>query len=798
MAQPPDDIPIPTTKHTVKAGFPGGEQRLEVHVAEGDLPPWDLDSKLRVAKVTGRAKYTFDLNVPGMLWGKVVRAAVPAGEIVRIDTSRAEALPGVKATWKTESRYVRFAGQDVAAVAATTPELAEDAARLVQVTYDERPYATDLRRAMERDAPLVYEANQLPEELDEEATKTAPRKGNIVGPKVDPSNVRGDVDKGLAEAEASVEATYYVPVHTHAPLETHGVIARWEGDQLTIWASTQAVFAVRNGVAEALGIDRKNVTVLTEHMGGGFGSKLGPSATGSAFAVIAPRLAKLAGAPVKLMLDRREEHLCTGNAPSALMTVRLGAKRDGTFTAVHYRSFGSAGIADGAGTGGPAGALYANCPNLKVEEHDVFTNAGPAAPLRAPGHPQGAFALESAVDELAAKLGMDPLELRRKNESSPVRLMQYDKGAAAIGWQRRNTKAGDAPGPRKRGIGMANGNWYVIARSKGVGAEVRVHQDGSVEVFSGAQDIGTGFRTAMAIVAAEELGLRPRDVKMNVGDSRWPEGPGSGGSNTTNSVAPVVRLAAHEARLKLFALASPLLGAKTDELDAADGKIFVSAQPSRSVGFKQAAAKMAGETIAALAERKKQFETFRRDLAGTQFAEVEVDVETGEVRVLKVVGVHDCGFPINTLTTESQIIGALIQGASWALFEDRVLDRNVGTMVNPNLESYKILAPRDMFEAVAIVTEVANAGNNTSAAGIGEPPMVPILAAIANAVYNATGARVRSLPITPDRMLAALRGGLGGRYEPASLSLRDTSAPPQSSSAPELVPASSGKYWPHA
>lgn len=753
-------------KTTAKAGFPGHPQPLEVDLAEGDLPPWDLDSKLRVvkgrhtrldgpAKVTGRAKYTFDISLPGMLWGRMVRAAVPAGEIVKIDTSKAEALPGVKAVWTTESRYVRFAGQDVAAVAATSPELAEDAARLVQVTYDERPYATDLRRAMEADAPLVYELDALPSELDEEETKTAPRQGNVVGPKLSPRS-RGDVDKGLAEAEVAVEATYYVPVHTHAPLETHGVLAKWEGDQLTLWASTQGTFAVRNGVAEALGIDRKNVHVIVEHMGGGFGSKLGPSATGSAFSVIASKLAKQAGAPVKLMLGRAEEHLCTGNAPSALMTVRLGAQRDGTLTAIHHRSFGSAGIADGAGTGGPAQTLYASCPNLKVEEHDVFTNAGPAAPLRAPGHPQGAFALESAMDELADKLGFDPLELRRKNEANPVRLMQYEKGAAAIGWQRRNEKAGEGSGPRKRGIGMGNGNWYVIARDKGVGAEVRVHRDGSVELFSGSQDIGTGFRTMIAVVAAEELGLRPGDFKVNVGDSRWPEGPGSGGSNTTNSVAPVVRLAAHEARLKLFALAAPLLNAKAEELDAADGKIFVAGQPSRGLPFKKAAAGMPGEVIAALAQRKKQFATYRGDLAGTQFAEVEVDVETGEVRVVKVVGVHDCGFPINTLTTESQIIGAMIQGVSWALLEDRILDRNVGTMVNSNLESYKILAPKDMFEAVAIVTEVANAGNNTSAAGIGEPPIVPTLAAIANAVYNASGARVRSLPITPDKVLAAL------------------------------------------
>jgi xanthine dehydrogenase YagR molybdenum-binding subunit len=764
--QPPADT-APTVTFMVKAGHASSPQTLEVHAAEGDLKPWDLDSKLLVVKgrhtridgpdkVTGRARYTFDLALPGMLWGRMVRATVPAADIVGIDTSKAEALPGVKAVWTTESRKVRFAGQDVAAVAAISPEVAEDAARLVAVTYDERPYVTDLRSAMEPDAPLVYDAGQLPSDAEDES-KTLPRRGNVLGPNVPRrGGSRGDIEKGFAEADTTIEATYYVPVHTHASLETHGVLARWDGDQLTIHASTQGVFAVRNGVAEALGIDRKNVTVITEHMGGGFGSKLGPSATGSAFAVVACRLARQAGAPVKLMLGRHEEHLCTGNAPSALMTVRLGAKRDGTFTAIHHRSFGSAGIADGAGTGGPAGALYQGCPNLKVEEHDVFTNAGPAAPLRAPGHPQGAFAVESAVDELAHKLGVDPLELRRKNESSPVRRIQHEIGAKAIGWERRNARPGEGPGPRKRGIGMASGNWYVIARGSGVGAEVRIHQDGGVELFQGAQDIGTGFRTAMAAVVAEELGLRPSDIKVNIGDTRYPEGPGSGGSNTTNSVAPAVRLAAHGARMKLFEAVAPQLNAGPQELAAAGGRVFVAAAPSRGLTFKQAAAKMAGEVLSATADRKKQFETYRQDIAGVQFAEVEVDVETGIVRVIKVVSVNDCGFPMNALTAESQVIGGMIQGVSWALFENRILDRNVGTMVNPNLESYKILMPADMFEAVPILTEIANAGNNTSAAGLGEPPIVPTLAAVANAVFNATGARVRSLPMTPDRVLAAL------------------------------------------
>ena len=764
MAQQPTPAPtpvIPTVKMKAKAGFEGKPVEMDINPAEGDLKPWDLDTKFDVMKgrypriegplkVTGRAKYTYDIKLPGMLWGRMIGASVPHAEVVKIDTSKAEKLPGVKAVWTTESRTVRFAGQDIAAVAATTPEIALDAARLIEVTYNEKPFITDLEKAMEAGAPPVYSPEQVP------GNSQIPRNGNILGPQTGRGLKRGDVAAGLAEADVSVEGTYRVSVHTHSSLETHGVIAQWEGDELTIYASTQGVFTVKEGVAEALGIPRTKVRVITEHMGGGFGSKLAPSATGSQFAVVACRLAKSAGAPVKLMLDRRQEHLCTGNAPSALMTVNIGAKKDGTFTAIRHRSFGSAGIAPGAGTAAPLVNLYQTTPNILGEDHSVFTNAGPAAPLRAPGHPQGAFALESAIDELAEKLQMDPLDLRKKNDPSPVRQMQYDIGAKAIGWERRSKKAGEAKGPKKRGLGMANGEWSVNARGSEVGCEIRIHRDGSVECFSGAQDIGSGFRTAMAVVAAEELGLQPKDITMHVGDTRWPFGPGSGGSNTTNSVAPVVRMAAHDAKMKLFAAAAPALGAKPEELDAHGGKVFVAAKPAKSLTFKQAAAKIAGEQVAATAERKKQYELFRTELAGTQFCEVEVDTETGEVKIVKMVSVNDCGIPVNSLTTESQVIGAMIQGASWALFENRTLDRSYGTMVNPNLEWYKILMPTDMFEAVSILTPIANLGNNTSTAGIGEPCSVPVLAAIANAIFNATGARVRSLPITPDRMLAAL------------------------------------------
>jgi len=758
----------PTGESTfqVKVGPAEAPVTLEVHPAAGDLKPWDLDSRLRSVKgrtprleaplkVTGQAKYTYDVRLPGMLWAKMVRAPIPAGKIVRIDTAKAERLNGVKAVWVTDAKQVRFAGQDIAAVAAGSQEVAEDAARLVEVQYEPTPFVTDLEEAMAPTAPPVYAEGQTP------APPNAPRKGNVSGPLPPPTiggaraGTRGDIEKGFAEADTIHEASYRVRVHTHAVLETHGVVAHWEGDQLTVYTSTQGVFMVRAALAETFGLPRNKVRVISEHMGGGFGSKLVPSAVGSAFAIVACRLARQTGAPVKLMLDRQEEQLCTGNAPGALMTVRLGAKADGTLTAIHFRAHTEAGIGQSARTGGPAGNIYSQCPNVKLEEYDVSTNAGPTCALRAPGHPQGAYGLECAMDELAHRLGMDPLEFRRKNDTHPFRKAYYDVGAKAIGWERRNRVPGGAPGPKKRGIGLANGNWYVLFR-EAVAVEVQVHRDGSVELFHGAQDIGTGIRTALAAIAAEELGLRPAEITVHVGDTRFPPGPTSGGSVTTNSSGPAARLAAHEARMRVAALAAPLLNAKPDALEFAGGKIFVATNPERQVAFREAAQKMPGEVIACLADRKRQFEMVRQDLAATQFAEVEVDVETGVIRVLKMVGVNNCGTPINPLTAENQFTGAQIQGASWALFEHRTLDRNVGTMVNPNLEAYKILGPADMFESVTILTEGANAGNNTSATGIAEPVFVPTLAAIANAVYNATGVRLRELPMTPDRVLAAL------------------------------------------
>jgi xanthine dehydrogenase YagR molybdenum-binding subunit len=357
---------------------------------------------------------------------------------------------------------------------------------------------------------------------------------------------------------------------------------------------------------------------------------------------------------------------------------------------------------------------------------------------------------------LAEKLGLDPVAFRRKNDQNPVRLAEIEMGATRIGWERRNKVAGSGNGHLKRGIGMANGLWYNTGRP-GAQVQIKIHMDGSVEVFNGAQDIGTGIRTLIAQITAEELGLAMNGVKVHLGNTDYPFGPASGGSTTTPSLTPAVRSAANAARKKMFELASELLQVPANtELDARDGRIFVKAEPSRAVDFKRVAGRIAGDTLVVQGDRVKNYQSYRDTVAGVQFAEVEVDTETGQVKVLKVVAVHDCGRAINRLTTKSQINGGVIQGLSYALFEDRLLDRQTGRMVNPNLEQYKIAGALDMPEIDVVIFDVYNGSNNTGAVGIGEPATVPTAAAIANAVYNAIGVRIFELPITPARVLAAL------------------------------------------
>ena len=765
-------------------GIPGsaeGVQKVERSVPIDEPPQLPPNPDLKVIgrrvprydgafKASGAAKYPSDVRLPGMLHARFVNADVPHAKIASIDVSEAEKHPGVKAVHIIEhirgqaelqdkskevpSRYpiVRYAGQPIAAVAASTPAAAAEAAKLVKVKYDVMPFVVDADKARQEDSPIVF-----PGPAAEAGTagggggpRNAPQKGNVRGPNPPRrGGPKGDVEKGFAESDAIVEAEYRTQVQTHAALETHGIVADWKPDGLTVYASTQGTLSVRDELATIFDLPKTKVRVLTEYMGGGFGAKFGAGNPGA----VAAYLSKRTGAPVRLFCDRKEEHWATGNRPSSHQYVKIGAKRDGTLQAIKWVSYGTAGVGTGAGTAGPAQNLY-DCPNLHIEEYDVFTNAGPAAAMRAPGHPQGVFGLEQTIDALAEKLGMDVLDVMDKNDHSPARRQERRIGAEKFGWKQKRRKPNSDPGPVKRGVGVAQAVWYRIVGMDSA-CEVRIHKDGSVEALSAVQDIGGGIKTVIAQIVAEELGLQPKDITVRIGDTQSPPGPPSGGSQTTGSITPAVRNAAYKAKEQLLNEIASAWRVPADSMTIGDGNI--ASRNGRSASFRQAAASLRTETISATARRSPEYG--KREmmfLGGVQFAEVAVDTETGIIRVERVVAVHDCGRPMNPLTLESQVNGGILQGISYALYEDRRLDRNTGIMVNPNLEEYKIIGARDMPAIEVHFIEDYLGRSSTDAGGIGEPAKIPTAAAVANAVYNAIGVRIRELPMTPARVLTAV------------------------------------------
>jgi xanthine dehydrogenase YagR molybdenum-binding subunit len=397
-------------------------------------------------------------------------------------------------------------------------------------------------------------------------------------------------------------------------------------------------------------------------------------------------------------------------------------------------------------------------PAVKVAESDVFTHLGPGCAMRAPGHPQGCFAVETALEELATRLGMDPLALRLKNDPSEVRRLEWETGAKEFGWSRRaeitkaNAAAAASGKPLRRGLGCAASLWYTFV-APGSQVLVRIHRDGTVEVENGVQDIGGGPRTPIAMVVAEELGLPVGSIRVKIGDSRYPYGPASGGSVTTGSLIPAVRAAAVHAREKLVGAAAKVLAAPEAEVKLAEG-VF-SAQ-GRAAEFRKVCSRLPGETLVATGDRAKDYDGTDTRLFGAQFAEVVVDVETGVVAVKKVVAVHDCGQPVWRTGVESQIRGGILQGISYALFEERVVDERSGRVMNPNVEFYKVLGSMDTPEIVPLLVDLYPGKNNAHARGIGEPATVPTAAAVANAIAHATGVRPTSLPITPAKILALL------------------------------------------
>ena len=677
-------------------------------------------------KVTGKAKYTFDINRPGMLYGRILRSEVAHANVVDLDLSEAEAMPGVKAVLPLVEvgRKIRYQGQEIAAVAAETDDIARDAIRRIRVDLEELPHVVTEEDAMAENAPQIRE--------------------DWVGNQSNP-NVReeGDINAGFEQAAVEVEATYHAPVQTHVCLETHGHVAEWEDDEnLTVWASTQGVFGVRNDLAGRFNLPANQVRVITEHMGGGFGSKFGPGVEGRT----AAELARATGRPVKLMLTRKAEHLVAGNRPSMTQHVRAGATGDGRIIAYDMKGYGTGGISSGAGFQAPY--VY-HVPNVRAERRNVAVNVGNQRAMRAPGHPQGAFAMDSLMDELAEKLGMNPLEFRRINDPSEVRQAQYTLGAQEIGWHRRNSVPGSGTGVKKRGIGVGSGQWGG-GGGGGTQARVTINADGTVEAVTGTQDIGTGIRTAIAIIVAEELGLNPTDVTVKVGDSGpgLPSG-GSGGSQTTASVAPVIKTAAAAAKQKLFERVAPQLEAPVGDLRVGNRTIYVVSDRTKTIKWELATGQLGMDSISEGGHWDRELR--QGGVAGTQFAEVEVDTETGAITVIKIVAVQDCGLAINRLTTESQINGGVIMGLGQALLEERFMDAQTGRMLNANLEDYKVPGTFEIPEIKSIVFDT-----HRKVTGVGEPPCIPTLGAIANAVYNAIGVRIRELPITPDKILTAL------------------------------------------
>jgi xanthine dehydrogenase YagR molybdenum-binding subunit len=759
-------------------GIPqNGLQQKEREVRQDEPPPLPANAELKYigkpterydgpAKAMGKGKYTADVNLPGMLFARMVDATVPHGRIVSIDTSAAEKVPGVRAVHviehvygvaelrdpklETPSRYpmVRYAGQPVAGVAAISQQIANDAAALVKVQYDTMPFVVDRADARNDDAPLVFPgpADAAGSAGGGGGPKGVPQKGNVHGPQ---QKKIGDTEKGFSEADVIVEGEYFTQVQTHSALETHGFVVDWKPEEVTVYASTQGTSSVRNEFADVFKLPKSKVRVITEYMGGGFGAKFGAGNEG----VVAANLSRKANAPVKLMLDRRQEHIVC-NRPDSHQKLRIGAKQDGTLTAIALTSYGTAGVGTGAGTAGPATNMY-KCPNLLTEEYDVFVNAGPGAAFRAPGHPQRCFAFEQTIDDLAAKLNMDPLTLREKIDENPARKVERQLILERTNWRNRKP-AGSDTGPVKRGMGIAQSVWYRFVNMNS-SCEVRVSRDGSVELMSAVQDLGTGTKTMLAVIVAEEFGIPPATVGIRIGDTRFPIGPDSGGSVTAGSITPAARNAAYQAKQKLFAAVAPQLGTTLDNLTLQNGRVVFKNDASRSFSLKQVTAKLPTDQISAQSTRVAEYAKERITYGGVDYVELAVDTETGRVHIEKVFGAHDCGRPINPTGVISQINGGILQGISYALFEQRIMDRNAGYMLNANLENYKILGAREVPEIEVVLVENYIAQSSTDAAGIGESAgIITLAAAIGNAFYNATGVRMRKIPMTPANVLSAL------------------------------------------
>ena len=741
--------------------------------------------------VSGQARYVDDLSLPGMLWGKVLRSPYPHAEVLEIDTAEAEALPGVRATlthrdapprsieggdeagatddpvYVLETR-VRHVGDEVAAVAADTPEIAAAALDLIRVRYRELPAVFDPEEALQPDAPQVR------------------AQGNLAGR--DPILLeRGDVDRGFREADLVVEETYTTPFASALPLEPRGCLADWQADHLTVWKSGRNVYGDREGLAYVLGLSFHKVRVVAAAVGASFGNK-----DESRLQYITALLSRKAGRPVKICYSLSEELRCGRWRHPAKITLKMGVKRDGSITAIDARCVMNTGpyvpgVAVCRRAGHGITYLY-RCSNVRYRGFVVYTNTPVAGSYRALGAPQGHFALEAHADLVAERLGMDPLEFRQNNhvglEGQPGEPYRPDarpvspqpivggipfssnglhlclaQGAGAIGWSVRRQGAGRERG-LLRGMGMAAGIYQTGQAPSS--AVVRINADGTAQLLMGTLDVGQGSDTVLTIIAAETLGFALDRVAGYFADAETaPFSHATAGSTTTFSSGIAVQEAALDARRQLLECAAEVLEARLEDLVVENGDIYVRGVPARRVPTAEALRRREPRQIIGQASTRAGSRTHIVNAFAAHFAEVAVDPETGEVRLLRYVAAHDCGRPINPLAVEGQIQGGVLQALGFALMEELTVDPDSGIPSAANLDTFKIPNVRDIpQEFRTIMVDVVDPVGPYGAKAIVEPPLVPVAAAIANAVYDATGVRIRELPITPEKVLRGLRAGV--------------------------------------
>ncbi len=719
-------------------------------------------------KVTGAAKYAAEFKIPKMAYGYMVTSTIANGKITRMDATAAERAPGVIAVL-TPANAPKLPDNGRAGAkpqAGRVLQLLQDA----NVYYNNQPIAVVVAESLNEAwyaASLIdvrYQEN--PPDLDFKAgfAKAHPGKNKV------PANLsEGNIPNGFAGAEVTVDQVYTTPLQNHNPMEPHATIAEWDGEMLTLHDATQHIFGVKQTVAKTLGMPEDNVRVLCPYTGGGFGCK------GSTWShvVLTAMAAKVAKRPVRLALERPQMFGPVGGRPETHQHIKLGAKRDGTLTAIQHDVYNNVAVIEDfmETCTAPTRMLY-EAPVITTSQKLVPLNLGAPTFQRAPGEATGTFALEIAMDELAVALKMDPIALRLKNyaESDPTSHKPfsgknlrpcYQQAAEKFGWSKRN------PEPRSHregheliGYGMATATYP--ANRSAADASVTFQPNGRVLVESGTQDLGTGTYTIMAQVAAAHLGLPIDRVDAKLGDTKMPKGVASGGSQTAASTCPAVVAACKQATAKLMTLeianpASPFHGLDTAALEFKGGKLMRTGNPSSGVAFAQIVARNGGQPVAAKASAKasEDAEEYAKHSWGATFAEVAVDEALGMVKVRRLVAVYDVGTLLNEKTGKSQLIGGLVWAASLALEEETHIDPNTGRPVNNNLAEYHVPVNLDIGEIDVSALGIPDKNfNELGARGIGEIGITGASAAIVNAIYHATGKRIREAPITPDKLLA--------------------------------------------